>query len=71
MKQTLFDGFKTYYDMKGAKIGKEAQEEALKGTRQEVLSQVYQAYYRLARSQGDLRGCRRIEKAEGRFSKHG
>jgi outer membrane protein TolC len=46
-KQIIFDGFKTYYDMKGAKIGKQAQEEAVRGTRQEVLSQVSQAYYRL------------------------
>ena len=54
MKQTLFDGFKTYYDMKGAKIGKQAQEEALKGTKQEVLSQVYQAYYRLLEAKETL-----------------
>jgi outer membrane protein TolC len=54
LKQTLFDGFKTYYDMKGAKIGKEAQEEAVRGTRQEVLSQVYQAYYRLLEAKETL-----------------
>ncbi len=54
VKQTLFDGFKTYYDMKGAKIGREAQEEAVRGTRQEVLSQVYQAYYRLLEAKETL-----------------
>src|SRR4030067_2652303 len=27
-KQIMFDGFKTYYNIKGAKIGKKAQEEA-------------------------------------------
>ena len=54
LKQTLFDGFKTYWDMKGAKIGREAQEEALKGTRQEILSQVCQAYYRLLEAKETL-----------------
>jgi outer membrane protein len=54
VKQTLFDGFKTYYDMKGAKIGKQSQEEAVRGTRQEVLSQVYQAYYRLLEAKETL-----------------
>jgi len=54
VKQTLFDGFKTYYDMKGAKKGAEAQLEALKGTRQEILSQVYQAYYRLLEAKETL-----------------
>jgi outer membrane protein len=54
VKQTLFDGFKTYYDMKVAKIGREAQEEAVRGTRQEVLSQVYQAYYRLLEAKETL-----------------
>lgn len=53
-KQIIFDGFKTYYDMKGAKIGKQAQEEAVRGTRQEVLSQVYQAYYRLLEAKETL-----------------
>ncbi|HUL38289.1 MAG TPA: TolC family protein [Thermodesulfobacteriota bacterium] len=43
----IFDGLKTYYGMKGAKIGEESQREALRGTKEEVLSQVYQAYYRL------------------------
>jgi outer membrane protein TolC len=47
MKQPLFDGLKTYWDMKGAKMGIEAQKEALKGNKEEVLSQVYQSYYRL------------------------
>ena len=54
VKQTIFDGFKTYYDMKGAKIGREAQEEAVRGTRQEILSQVYQAYYRLLEAKETL-----------------
>ena len=54
VKQTLFDGFKTYYDMKGANIGKQSQEEAVRGTRQEVLSQVYQAYYRLLEAKETL-----------------
>jgi outer membrane protein TolC len=46
-RQNIFDGLKTYYGMKGAKIGEESQREALRGTKEEVLSQVYQAYYRL------------------------
>ena len=54
VKQTLFDGFRTYYDMKGAKKGAEAQLEALKGIRQEILSQVYQAYYRLLEAKETL-----------------
>ena len=54
VKQTFFDGFKTYWDMKGAKIGRQAQEEALRGTRQEVLSQVYQSYYRLLEAKETL-----------------
>jgi outer membrane protein len=54
VEQTLFDGFKTYYDMKGAKIGRQAQEEEVRGTKQEVLSQVYQAYYRLLEAKETL-----------------
>jgi outer membrane protein TolC len=46
-RQNIFDGLKTYYGMKGAKISEESQREALRGTKEEVLSQVYQAYYRL------------------------
>ena len=53
-KQNIFDGLKTYYGMKGAKIGVESQREALRGTKEEVLSQVYQAYYRLLEAKETL-----------------
>jgi outer membrane protein len=53
-RQNIFDGLKTYYGMKGAKIGKESQREALRGTKEEVLSQVYQAYYRLLEAKETL-----------------
>ena len=53
-RQNIFDGLKTYYGMKGAKIGEESQREALRGTKEEVLSQVYQAYYRLLEAKETL-----------------
>jgi outer membrane protein len=53
-RQNIFDGLKTYYGMKGAKIGEESQREALRGTKDEVLSQVYQAYYRLLEAKETL-----------------
>ena len=53
-RQNIFDGLKTYYGMKGAKIGEESQREALRGTKKEVLSQVYQAYYRLLEAKETL-----------------
>jgi len=40
--------------MKGSKIGEESQREALRGTKEEVLSQVYQAYYRLLEAKETL-----------------
>jgi outer membrane protein len=53
-RQNIFDGLKTYYGMKGAKIGEESQREALRGTKEEVLFQVYQAYYRLLEAKETL-----------------
>jgi outer membrane protein TolC len=53
-RQNIFDGFKTYWGMKGAKIGEESQREALRGTKEEILSQVYQAYYRLVEAKETL-----------------
>jgi outer membrane protein TolC len=53
-RQNIFDGLKIYYGMKGAKIGEESQREALRGTKEEVLSQVYQAYYRLLEAKETL-----------------
>jgi outer membrane protein len=53
-RQNIFDGLKTYYGMKGARIGEESQREALRGTKEEVLSQVYQAYYRLLEAKETL-----------------
>ena len=53
-RQNIFDGLKTYYGMKGAKIGEESQQEALRGKKEEVLSQVYQAYYRLLEAKETL-----------------
>jgi outer membrane protein TolC len=53
-RQNIFDGLKTYYGMKGANIGEESQREALRGTKEEVLSQVYQAYYRLLEAKDTL-----------------
>jgi TolC family type I secretion outer membrane protein len=67
VKQTLFDGFKTYWDMKGAKIGRQAQEEALRGTRQEVLSQVYQSYYRLLEAKETLGVAQESKKQREAF----
>lgn len=53
-RQNIFDGLKTYYGMKGAKIGEESQREALRGTKEEAVSQVYQAYYRLLEAKETL-----------------
>jgi outer membrane protein TolC len=53
-RQNIFDGLKTYYGMKGAKIGEESQREALRGTKEDVISQVYQAYYRLLEAKETL-----------------
>jgi outer membrane protein len=54
VRQNIFDGLKTYYGMKGGKIGEESQREALRGTKEEILSQVYQAYYRLLEAKETL-----------------
>ena len=53
-RQNIFDGLKTYYGMKGAKIGEQSQREALRGTKEDILSQVYQAYYRLLEAKETL-----------------
>jgi TolC family type I secretion outer membrane protein len=53
-RQNIFDGLKTYYGMKGAKIGEQSQREALRGTMEDILSQVYQAYYRLLEAKENL-----------------
>ena len=58
VKQILFDGQKTYYSTRAAKIGAEAQKQEARRTADEVAYTVTEAFYRLIEAKENLRVAR-------------
>jgi len=57
-KQILYDGGKTYYSTRAAKIGSEAQRQEVRRTTDEVAFAVTEAFYRLIEAKENLRVAR-------------
>ena len=68
-KQLLFDGLKTHYNTRAAKLGTQAQKEEVQRTAEEVAYAVTEAFYRLLEAKEDLRVAREALKQRQEFAK--
>ena len=67
-KQIIFDGIKTYYNTKAAKIGTEAQRQEVRRTADEVAFTVTEAFYRLIEAKEDLKVVEEALKQRQEFA---
>ncbi len=68
-KQLLFDGLKTYYSTKAARIGVQAQRQEVQKTADEVIYQVTEAFYRLLAAKEELQVARKALQERQEFAK--
>ena len=68
-KQIIFDGLKTYYNTKAAKIGAQAQQEEVQRTAAEVAFAVTEAFYRLIEAKENLQVAQEALRQRQEFAK--
>ncbi len=68
-KQIIFDGLKTHYNTKAAKIGAQAQKEEVQRTAEEVAFAVTEAFYRLIEAKENLQVAQEALRQRQEFAK--